>query len=99
MFKKFEITIDIPANTYTQSTGLDRWQDILCVLQRYTTSVSFDTWLKSLEPVSIDEDARLLTLKANNEFVCRVVKERYPEILRETAKFVLGAEYRIEIES
>lgn len=96
---KFRITIDIPANTYTDSTGLSRWQDILYVLRRYTTPVSFDTWLKPLEPVGIDDDIRLLTLKTDNDFVRRVVKERYPEILREAAKAVLGAEYRIELES
>ena len=99
MHAKLEITTDNSAGTYTESTGLSRWQDILCVLRRYTTPVSFDTWLSPLVPVSIDDDIRLLTLKTENDFVRRIVKERYQEILREAAKAVLGAEYRIEIES
>ena len=96
---KLELTIDIPAGTHTESTGLSRWQDILHVLRRYTTPVSFDTWLKPLVPISIDDDVRILTLRADNDFVRRVVKERYPDIIREAAKAVLGAEYRIELES
>lgn len=99
MYTKFGITSDIPAGKYTESSDLDRWQDILRVLRRYTTLVSFDTWLSSLELISIDDDTRLLMLKANNDFVCRVVKERYPEILQEAVKAVLGVEYRITLKS
>ena len=74
-----------------------QWQDILQVIRRYTTSVSYDTWLKPLVPVSIDEKKRILTVKAENDFVYHVVKARYMDMLQGIAETVIGPGYQVSI--
>ena len=85
-------------SVYTGYVCLKRWWDVLAEIKKCTTPLTYDVWFDRLCPILFDDEEEILTLKAEDEFVYRVVKGKYWNLLQETAARVLGAGYRVVLE-
>lgn len=92
-----KIRIERMQNIHNVPAHVKGWNTILRILRNYTTPVSYDTWLRPLLPVSIDEERKVLIVKADNDFSFHVVKDRYMSLIQDIAESVLGAGYRVSI--
>lgn len=69
------------------------WQKTLRVIRNEITSVSFDTWIKAIEPVSIKEDQ--LYLCVPNDFTKSILEGRYTSLISNAVKQVSSRSYYI----
>lgn len=75
------------------------WNDCLPVIEEECTTVAFNTWIKTLVPISCENG--LLVLKTTNEINKKFIYQRYEELLRQTFKIITGIypELKIVVES
>ena len=73
----------------------DYWQQVLDVIKPELIGISFDTWIKPLVPISMDEQN--IYLKASSEYQKLTVDKKYKEILKIGFKHVTGKDYDINI--
>ena len=75
------------------------WSDFLPVIEEECTPVAFNTWIKTLVPISCDNG--LLVLKTTNEINKKFIYKRYEELIRQTFKIITGIypELKIVVES
>lgn len=69
------------------------WQKTLRIIRNEITSVSFDTWIKAIEPVSIKEDQ--LYLCVPNDFTKSILEGRYTSLISNAVKQVSSRSYYI----
>lgn len=72
---------------------MDIWQKTLSVLKNELTVVSYNTWMKTIEPVSIDEFSITLGVEAN--FNKEILENRYSSLIQNAIKHVTQKEYDI----
>ncbi len=70
------------------------WQETLGILKYEITEVSYNTWIKSIEPRKLYND--VLVLEIPNEFNKNILENRYISILENSLKQVCGREIAIE---
>lgn len=70
------------------------WEETLNVMKAEMTEVSFNTWLKCLEPLSL-EDNRLV-LGVPNEFTRGILEARYKNLISNSLKSVTSKDIDIE---
>ncbi|WP_132996309.1 chromosomal replication initiator protein DnaA [Sporanaerobacter acetigenes] len=70
------------------------WNATLKIIKVELTEVSFNTWLKSTEPVSISEDN--IVLAAPNEFTKSILEGRYLNLIKNAIKQVTNEDYNIQ---
>jgi chromosomal replication initiator protein len=58
---------------------LDIWNKTLDIISAEITSVSYNTWIKTLQPIAIDED--ILILKSPNSFNKDILESRYADLI------------------
>lgn len=74
--------------------GLDDiWGQSLNLIRRELTEVSFNTWLKTIEPISIDNSN--IILGAPNEFTKGILEARYLTLIKNAIKQVSNFNYEI----
>ncbi|KPU42955.1 chromosomal replication initiator protein DnaA [Oxobacter pfennigii] len=73
---------------------LDIWEKTLNIVKSELTEVSFNTWLKCIEPVSIDSDTIVLQLP--NDFTRGILEARYKTLIVNALKLVTSKKYNIE---
>jgi hypothetical protein len=66
----------------------DKWERICKAIQLQMSDISFRTWIDPLEPLIADES--LIALEAPNQFVEKIVKDRYIDVIKKAANGVLG---------
>ena len=71
------------------------WQKILEVVKPEMVGISFDTWVKPLIPISMDDQS--IYLKATSQFQKNTVDVKYKKILEAGVKHVTNKEYTIII--
>ena len=71
----------------------DLWQKTLRLVRNEITDVSFDTWIKAIEPVSIKGDQ--LYLCVPNDFTKSILEGRYTSLISNAAKQVSSRSYYI----
>ncbi len=69
------------------------WLNSLEVIKTELTEVSFNTWLKSIEPITISDNR--LILGAPNEFTKSILSARYLTLIKNAVKQVSGINYDI----
>lgn len=75
-------------------TNLDQiWESVLGLIKVELTEVSFNTWLKSIEPVSLEDDE--IILGAPNDFTKGILEGRYFNLIKNAIKQVSGKNYQI----
>src|SRR5690554_5074747 len=72
---------------------MDLWQKTLRLVRNEITDVSFDTWIKAIEPVSIKGDQ--LYLCVPNDFTKSILEGRYTSLISNAVKQVSSRSYYI----
>ncbi|HHY83281.1 MAG TPA: chromosomal replication initiator protein DnaA [Clostridiales bacterium] len=72
---------------------LELWQKTLRLIRNEITDVSFDTWIKAIEPVSIKGDQ--LYLCVPNDFTKSILEGRYTSLISNAVKQVASRTYYI----
>ena len=76
------------------SSSLDNiWTEVLKLIKVELTEVSFNTWLKTIEPVSISQDKVVLT--APNEFTKGILEGRYLNLIKNALTQVTEQDFKI----
>ena len=72
---------------------MDLWQKTLRLVRNEITDVSFDTWIKAIEPISIKGEQ--LYLCVPNDFTKSILEGRYTSLLSNAVKQVSSRSYYI----
>lgn len=70
------------------------WSEVLALIKVELTEVSFNTWLKTINPIAITEDR--LILAAPNEFTKGILEGRYLILIKNAVAQVANKEYSIQ---
>ncbi|NMA48455.1 MAG: chromosomal replication initiator protein DnaA [Tissierellia bacterium] len=70
------------------------WEGVLSLIKVELTEVSYNTWLKSIEPISLVEDEILLA--APNDFTKGILEGRYFNLIKNSIAQVTGDNYKIK---
>ena len=73
----------------------DYWQRVLEIIQPEMVGISFDTWVKPLTPISMDDST--IYLKASSHFQKNTVDIKYKELIKIGFKHVTNKDYSIKI--
>lgn len=71
------------------------WQQCLPLLEKEVTPVGFSTWIKVLNPVSVDSSS--FTLSVESPLVKSMVDMRYKELIKNTLSVVTGKLFNVFI--
>lgn len=75
-------------------SNLDQiWESVLSLIKVELTEVSFNTWLKSIEPISLKEGK--VILGAPNDFTKGILEGRYINLIRNAIKQITKENYEI----
>ncbi|MCI6276858.1 MAG: chromosomal replication initiator protein DnaA [Clostridium sp.] len=70
------------------------WEKTLNILKGELTEVSFNTWIKSAEPICIINNC--IRLGVPNEFTKDILEKRYKDLLKNAIKLISSKSYDIE---
>ncbi len=77
---------------------MDSFNDVLDAAKAYcrahTADATYEYYITGLEPVSF-ENSNCVTLAVRNDFICKIVTDRYTELLKDAFKSVLGFEVEV----
>ncbi len=71
------------------------WEKVLDIIKPEMVGISFDTWVKPLTPVSMDD--QFVNLRATSQFQKNTVDIKYKELIKSAFKHVTNKEYTINI--
>jgi len=71
------------------------WNNSLALIKDELTEVSFNTWLGSIEPISINNEN--LILSTPNDFNKQILEDRYLILIKNAVKQITNTEYNIQI--
>jgi chromosomal replication initiator protein len=72
----------------------DIWSKVLKLIKTELTEVSFNTWLKTIDPISISDDR--IVLGAPNEFTKGILEARYLTLIKNAIKQITNTDYIIK---
>jgi chromosomal replication initiator protein len=70
------------------------WEKTIHIIKGELTEVSFNTWIKSITPISIDNTT--LKLGVPNNFTRDIIENRYKNLIINAAKLITSKQYSIE---
>lgn len=89
------LNIILSIGGFFMSSNLDSlWKDVLKVIKVELTEVSFNTWLKSINPISLSN--KNIILGAPNEFTKGILTGRYYNLIKNSIKQVTGEDYSVD---
>ncbi len=62
------------------------WEKTLNIIKGELTEVSFNTWIKSISPLSIDNN--YIRLGVPNQFTKEILESRYKDLLSNAVKLI-----------
>lgn len=71
------------------------WDKTLSLVKTELTEVSFSTWIKTIEPISIDDNT--IILKVHNDFNRDIITGRYSTLISNAIKQVTHKQYELKI--
>lgn len=71
----------------------DLWQKTLNLLKNELTEISFNTWIKTIEPLSINQNTIYLGVPA--EFNKGILESRYSTLIKNAIKQIASKEYEV----
>ena len=71
------------------------WQECLSILENEVSSVSFNTWIKDIVPISIDNET--ITFSVESSIKKNMVEKLYGDLLKNTILEISGKGYDINI--
>ncbi|MBK1810836.1 chromosomal replication initiator protein DnaA [Clostridium sp. YIM B02505] len=70
------------------------WEKTLNIMKGEMSEVSFNTWIKSCEPISMDSDS--IKFSVPNDFTKDIIEKRYKTLFVQAIKLVSSKKYNIE---
>ncbi|EDS76934.1 chromosomal replication initiator protein DnaA [Clostridium massiliodielmoense] len=70
------------------------WSKTLNIIKGELTEVSFNTWIKSISPISITENT--IKLEVPNDFTRGILESRYKDLIINAIKLITSKKYNIE---
>lgn len=71
------------------------WTRVLEIVEPELAGISFDTWVKTLEPVSMNDN--IVTLKATSIFQKNIIETRYEDLIKAAFKHVTNKNIELNI--
>ena len=75
------------------------WNQVLKIIEENTTSISYNTWFKPIKINSIDNNVKIAYLESEEDFIIKVLKDRYLQLIESSFKTVTGEDYRVVIKN
>jgi len=72
----------------------DIWEKTLNIIKGELTEVSFNTWIKSIEPMTLDSNT--FKLGVPNNFTKDILENRYKDLIMNAVKLLTSKTYKIE---
>ena len=72
----------------------DLWEQTLNVLKNEMSEVSFNTWMKSCNPISISEDT--IKISVPNSFTRDILNNRYKDLVANSIQGICSKLYKLE---
>lgn len=73
----------------------DYWTRVLELVQPEMTSISYDTWVKSLIPIGMDDS--VFTVKATSVFQKNIIDTRYGELLKASIRHITNKDLELKV--
>lgn len=70
------------------------WDQTLTIIKAEMSEVSFNTWIKSCEPISISND--IIRISVPNSFTQDILEKRYKDLVANSIKSICSKLYKIE---
>ena len=70
------------------------WEQTLNIIKAEMSEVSFNTWIKSCEPISISNDT--IKISVPNSFTQDILEKRYKDLVANSIKSICSKLYKIE---
>ncbi|MBU5293044.1 hypothetical protein KQH90_03210 [Anaerosalibacter bizertensis] len=74
---------------------LDIWNKAIDIIKKELTEVSFNTWIRDINPIEINDNSFYISVK--NAFAQSIVKERYGKLIKNALKIITNKDYNIEV--
>ena len=71
------------------------WDQTLNIIKDEMNPVSFDTWFKPLEPITIEDN--IFIIRAENDFFKNTVEQRYKPLIQNALNHVTTKDYVVKI--
>ena len=75
------------------------WTQVLKLIEENTTAISYKTWFLTTKIKKIDEDARVFYLENSEEFVVKILRNRYLSLIEESIRTVTGEDFRVVVKT
>ncbi|MFT5874520.1 MAG: chromosomal replication initiator protein [Clostridium sp.] len=72
----------------------DIWEKTLNIIKGELTEVSFNTWIKSIDPMALDSNT--FKLGVPNNFTKDILENRYKDLIMNAVKLITSKTYKIE---
>ncbi|WP_125154232.1 chromosomal replication initiator protein DnaA [Clostridium rectalis] len=72
----------------------DIWDKTLNIVKGELTEVSFNTWIKSITPIKIEQDS--IFLRVPNDFTKGILTSRYKDLIINALKLITSKKYNVE---
>lgn len=77
----------------------ETWDQVLRIIEENTTSISYTTWFKPIKINNIDKNVKIVYLESEEDFVIKVLKDRYLQLIESSFKTVTDEDYRVVIKN
>lgn len=75
------------------------WNQVLKIIEKDTTPISYSTWFKPIQINSMDKNLKIVYLESDEDFIIKVLKDRYLPLIESSFKTVTGEDYRVVIKN
>ncbi|WP_278286361.1 DnaA N-terminal domain-containing protein, partial [Clostridium putrefaciens] len=72
----------------------EMWEKTLNILKGELSEVSFNTWIKSAEPMAMDD--KTVRFGVPNDFTREILESRYKDLIMNGIKLITSKKYNIE---
>ncbi len=71
------------------------WTRVLELVQPEMSSISFDTWIKTLQPIGMDDNT--FTVKASSVFQKNIIDTRYGELVKSAIRHIVNKDLELKV--
>ena len=75
------------------------WNQVLKIIEENTTAISYNTWFKPIRINNIDKNVKIVYLESEDDFIIKVLKDRYLQLIETAFNTVTGENYRVVIKN
>ena len=76
----------------------ETWNKVLDLIKQETTKISYDAWFSPLIPKKIDEELHIFYIQSEEDFIIKVLNDRYVPLLESVVKNVLKNPYKVVLQ-